>query len=100
MKAYKLLRLRANGTLAPLFFARRSTIEPGKWLRAKALRLKGFAFRPGWHATPTPHAPHLSRKGRVWCLVELRGVKKLQKPKSQGGTWYLAKQMKLIGVIS
>lgn len=98
-KAYKLLRLRANGTLGPLFINRRQVIPLKRWLPAEDHPTKGYAHRPGWHATPKPEAPHLSKKGRVWCEVELTGVKKLMRPAAQGGEWYLASRMVVMRVL-
>jgi hypothetical protein len=92
---YKLLRKRKDGTLGPLFINRAQRIPFGVWLKAKPHRTPGYAFRPGWHATVRPVAPHLSLKGRVWCRVRLRGVTEYIRPKAQGGTWLLAKQMKI-----
>ena len=94
--AYKLFRERADGSLTPLFIDKTTPIPFGKWLKAKALKTKGFKFRPGWHACAKPVAPHLSKKGRVWCYVELDDIVELQKPEAQGGTWYLAKKMRLV----
>lgn len=93
---YKLLRLRANGTMGPLFINKRQVIPFGQWLKAEDHPTKGFQHRPGWHAAPEPYAPHLSTKGRVWCEVELRGVRLIKRPKAQGNAWYLATQMKVI----
>ena len=95
MIAYKLIRLRKDGTLGPLFIGRKIVIPVRKWVKAKAIRTPGFAFRPGWHACSTPSAPHLTEKGRVWCQVSLRGFKKHQRPAAQGGLWYTAKEMRV-----
>ena len=94
--AFKLMRKRADGTLGPLFINASQRVPIGKWLKAEAHEKKGFAFRPGWHACTKPEAPHLSKKGRVWCKVELKGVKEFSRPEAQGGTWLLAKQMKVL----
>lgn len=96
MRAYKLFRKRKNGTLGPLFIDQRLVIQPDKWLTAKSIRTKRFAYRPGWHCCKKPIAPHLSKKNRVWCIVEVEGVVELPRPQSQGGTWLLAKKLKLI----
>jgi hypothetical protein len=98
--AYKLFRKRKNGTLGPLFINKRQIISPNKWLRAEAHPTKGFTFRPYWHCCPTPNAPHISMEGRVWCVVEVKGIKHFQRPEAQGGLWYLAKHLKLIGELS
>lgn len=92
---FKLLRLRADGTLGPLFINRPQVIPIGEWLAAEEHRTKGFAFRPGWHACPEPNAPHLSMTGRVWCAVELDQVEELPRPVAQGGVWYLARHMQV-----
>ncbi len=94
--AYKLLRQRRNGSLAPLFIHARSTVPLGCWLRAEDHPTRGYAHRPGWHAAPAPIAPHLSTRGRVWCKVRVRGWVKIRRPKAQGSAWYLAEEMKVI----
>lgn len=98
MIAYKLLRKRKNGTLGPLFINRKQVIPIGEWLQSESHPTKGYALRPGWHTTSKPEAPHLSMKGRVWMKVEIEDYEKMVRPKSQGGVWWLSKQMKVIGV--
>ena len=95
MKAYKLLRLRKNGTLSPLFINKKQIIPLNKWMPAEAHLTKGFAFRPGWHCTHAPKAPHLSKKGRIWCEVEIDDFQEIKRPKSQGGKWFLANKMRI-----
>ena len=97
MKAFKLFSQHRDG-IGPLFINRRLRIPLGVWLPAEDHPTKGYAHRPGWHVTSGPHAPHLSPVGRVWYRVEVRDFVTLQRPASQGGTWYLAKQMRVIGV--
>ena len=96
MIAYKLFRKRRDLTLGPLFINRTQVIVPKVWLPAEAHRTKGFAFRPGWHCCSTPNAPHLKMEGRVWCKVSIKNFTKIVRPASQGGMWYLAKQLKLL----
>jgi len=96
LRAWKLLRMRRDGTLGPLFIGRRLVIPTGEWLRAEMRPTRGYAPRPGWHATAEPCAPHLSMKGRVWMQVELDDVELLVRPASQGGTWYTAKWMRVL----
>jgi len=91
------MRKRKNGTLGPLFINRKKVVQIGGWLQAESHPTKGFAFRPGWHITHKPEAPHLSMRGRVWAKVEIRDYKKIRRPESQGGLWFLAKQMKVLG---
>jgi hypothetical protein len=96
MKAYKLLKVRKDGSIGPLFINRRQRIPIGEWLQAEAHRTKGYAYRPGWHVTAKPVAPHLSEKGRRWYEVEIEDYEEIKRPESQGGLWMLAKKMKVI----
>ena len=71
-----------------------------EWLIAEDHPTKGFAHRPGWHCTANPNAPHLSdnpvHENRVWLQVEIIDYVEQERPLSQGGMWYLAKQMRII----
>lgn len=96
MRAFKLLKKRKDGSLGPLFINARQRIVPGVWMGAESHPTKGFAVRPGWHATTRMHAPHLSKKNRVWCKVLVTGCEKINRPESQGGTWLLARRMKVV----
>ena len=99
MIAYKLLRRRKNGTLGPLFINRRQIIPIGKWLKAENHPTKGYAVRPGWHTTTKPEAPHLSMRDRVWMKVEIDDYTELKRPAIQGGLWWLANRMKVLGEV-
>lgn len=99
MIAYKLFRQRKDGTLGPLFINAAQRVPVGVWLPAEEHRRKGFAFRPGWHCTQEPVAPHLSERGRVWCRVEVKNFERYQRPESQGGTWILAQHIKVLEVL-
>lgn len=99
--AYKLFRVRKDGTIGPLFINRKLVVESGKWMDAENHPTRGFAIRPGWHCTLKPEAPHLSmdlKSGEVrkWYKVEVEGTEKFQRPESQGGTWILAKRLRVI----
>lgn len=96
MKAYKLFRVRKDNSLGSLFINKKQKLTIGKWLPAEAHLTKGFAFRPGWHCTTKPYAPHLSKKSRIWCEVEIKNYKTIKRPASQGGQWYLANKIKII----
>jgi hypothetical protein len=96
IKGYKLFRVRKDGTLGPLFINARLRIPEGEWMPAEDHPTPGFAHRPGWHATLKPVAPHLSEKGRIWCEVEMTGIRKFNRPQSQGGTWVLAKALRVV----
>jgi hypothetical protein len=97
--AYKLFRLRKDGTLGPLFIGQRIRVPVGIWVKAEAIRTKGFAFRPGWHCCAKPEAPHLSKRGRVWCDVSIKEYEAHQRPASQGGLWYTAYWLRVNEII-
>lgn len=98
-QAFKLFRLRKDGSLGPLFINARLRVPVGKWMKAEAYPTPGFAFRPGWHCCAEQTAPHLSKKGRVWCRVEIKGVVEHHRPASQGGLWFTAKWLKVVEVL-
>jgi hypothetical protein len=100
LTGYKLFRVRKDGTLGPLFVGCSIRVPIRKWVKARAIRKAGFKFRPGWHCCKFPWAPHLSKTGRVWCSVSLKGVKKHQRPLSQGGLWYTAKWMRVNYIVT
>jgi len=99
MKAYKLFRLKPNGSLGPLFINRSQSLEIGVTYPAEDHPTKGFAHRPGWHCTDQPVAPHLkmrlaSGEKRVWAEVEIPdNATHHPRPPAQGGLWYLASQL-------
>lgn len=100
MKAYKLFTEHKNGTISSLFINKRKRLPFDVWMEAECFPTKGFAIRPFWHCTSNPVAPHLSTNGRVWCEVEMDGYEEFQRPKNQGGLWYLAKKIKIVQKIS
>jgi hypothetical protein len=100
MIAYKLLTQRADGSLGPLFINKRQRVPIGEWLDAECHPTPGYALRPGWHCTMQPVAPHLSKRGRVWCMVEIDGVQKFTRPECQGGAWLLAKRMRVLSMVT
>ena len=99
MLAYKLLRVKKDGNITPLFINKSFNIPIGEWLQAESHPTKGYAFRPYWHCTSEPTAPHLSMKDRKWFLVEIEDFEEYARPKSQGGIWYLANKIKVIKCI-
>lgn len=100
VNGFKLFRRRRNGTLGPLFINRKQVVPVGVWLTAEDHPTKGFAHRPGWHATTEQNAPHLRQGGdRVWARVELRGCRTFNRPQSQGGTWVLASELRVVEVL-
>ena len=97
MRAYKLFNRRKDGTIGPLFIARKKRIPIGEWLEAEDHPTKGYAHRPGWHVGEKPVAPHLSEKGRVWYEVEIEDYYRFPRPQHQGTVWLIAQRMKVIG---
>ena len=95
--AFKLFRIRKDGTLGPLFINRRQRIPLNKRLRAEPHQTRGYAYRPGWHVCSKPVAPHLSKKGRRWYMVKISGYTEHRRPESQGGLWFTAKTMTVVG---
>lgn len=100
MIAYKLLRVRADSTLGPLFINRRQRIPLGVRLPAEDVPTFGYAHRPGWHACAEPKAPHLSTRGRAWFRVEIEDVTTHDRPERQGGRWYTARWMTVLEAVS
>jgi len=98
--AYKLLSIKKDQSLGPLFINRKQRIPVGVWLKAESHPTTGYAVRPGWHCTAKPVAPHLSKKGRVWCRVLIKGYTEFKRPESQGGKWLLAEYMKVQEVLN
>jgi hypothetical protein len=96
MIAYKLFRKLKSGDITSLFINKKERLPINKWMKAECFPTKGFAVRPYWHCTEKPEAPHLSEKNRVWKKVEMNGIKEFQRPKAQGGKWFLAEEIKIL----
>ena len=96
MKAYKLFRVRADGTLGPLFINASQRIPVGEWLSSEYHPTKGFAVRQGWHALPQPSSTRLSEQGRAWYQVELDGATVIPRSDGQGGTFIVADRLKVL----
>lgn len=99
MIGYKLFNRRKDETLGPLFIDRTLRLTTGIWYHAKDVPTKGYAHRPGWHICHSQSAPHLSKKNRVWALVEFESYEQHQRPEHQGGLWYTAKVMRILEVL-
>jgi hypothetical protein len=95
MIAYKLFQQKQKG-ISSLFIDAKKILPTNKWLPAKKLKRKGFKFRPYWHAVQKPHAPHLSKKKRVWYKVEVKDFIEFKRPKNHGSKWLLAKQIRIL----
>ena len=100
MHAYKLFKLRRNGTIGPLFINKKQVVPIGQWLEAEDHKTKGYAHRVGWHACQLPVAPHLKMKGRVWCLVDIEDFVELKRPAAQGTKWYIAQVLKVLSLMN
>mgnify|MGYP001189148448 CR=1 FL=1 len=96
MIAYKLFRKLKNGEITSLFINKSRRLPFNKWMDAESYPTKGFKIRPFWHCTCKPEAPHLSMRGRVWLRVEMEDFEEFNRPKSQGGKWYLAKRIRIL----
>ena len=105
MVAYKLLRLRKDGTLGPLFVGRDLVIPISRTIQAQDdLPHPGLAHRPGFHCCANMFAPHIklelkNGEKRVWCLVTIDNYEKLNRPESQGGLWYIARTMRVNRIV-
>jgi len=96
MIAYKLFKERKDGSIGSLFINKKEILPLNKWIIAKKFPTKGYKFRPFFHCTNLPIAPHLSKKGRRWYKVEMKQFSIMNRPISQGGIWYLAKKIKVL----
>lgn len=96
MIAYKLFRVRCDGTIGPLFINAKMRVPFDEWLEAEDIPTKGFAHRPGWHCGAEPMADHLSMRGRAWFKVEIRDYYVFPRPVYQGGEWLIAERMRVI----
>jgi hypothetical protein len=101
MIAYKLFKVRKDGSIGSLFINAAARLPIGEWMQAEDHKRKGYAHRPGWHATARPFAPHLmldlaSGEHRVWFTVDIEDYETIQRPDNQGGIWYLAKKLKIL----
>jgi hypothetical protein len=96
MIAYKLFRVRRDGSLGSLFINRTARIAIKETLQADSYITPGYAFRPGWHCCQFPNAPHLTMKGRQWWAVDIADFDTMERPAAQGGRWYLAQKMRVL----
>ena len=62
MKAYKLLRIKKDGKLYPLFIDKNTPTPIGEWLQAECHPTKGFAVRQGFHCCFEMNAPPILKK--------------------------------------
>ena len=95
MTAYKLFRLKSNGSITSLFINKSAELPINKWMKASFYPTKGFKERFGWHSLIHKEAPHLSKNKRVWAEVEIKDFSEFERPASQGGKWFLSKYLKI-----
>lgn len=105
MKAYKLLRIKKDGKIYPLFINKKEATLIGEWMEAECYPTKGFVVRKGWHCCFQPFAPHLKTElktgeKRVWVECEVEDWESYNRPESQGGAWILAQRMKINRIIT
>ena len=100
MIAFKLFKLRKDGSIGSLFINSSARLPKNEWILAQSFPTKGFKVRPFWHCTAKPEAPHLSMKGRAWFRVRISNFEKFNRPKSQGSEWFLAKRIKILEKVS
>jgi len=96
MIAYKLFRKRKDGTYGPLFINRKQRLITDEWYAAEEHPTKGYAYRPGWHCCHSKSAPHLSKKNRVWCEVDINDFTEHVRPANQGGVWYTSNWLRIL----
>lgn len=82
-----------------LFINKKFRLPIGEWLPAESHPTKGYKYRPFWHCTNQPVAPHLTEKGRAWYMVEIEEFEEQKRPENQGGLWFLANRMKIIAKV-
>lgn len=104
MIVYKLMRIKKDGNIYPLFINKTIPTPIGEWLQAECYPTKGFAIRQGWHCCFEMNAPHLKMElangeRRIWVKCEVEDYETYNRPESQGGQWVLAQRMKVIGVV-
>ncbi len=99
MIGYKLFKRRGDGSLGPLFINRLQRLEIGITYTAEDHPTKGYAHRPGWHICSEQNAPHRTKNGRVWALVEFSDYTEHKRPATQGGLWYTANKMNIVKVL-
>lgn len=96
MIVYKLFKKRKDGSLGSLFINKKQKLPLNKWLECEDHPTKGYAHRPYWYYTSKPETPHLSMKNREWYMVEIYDYEEFNRPKNQGGKWFLAKNMEIL----
>ena len=99
--AYKLFRQLKSGEITSLFINKSRKLNYNEWMDSENYPTSGFAVREGWHCTAKPNAPHLKMKLksgeiRVWKKVLIEDYIGVKRPITQGGLWFLAKQILIL----
>lgn len=97
MKAYKLFKIRKDGSIGSLFINASEKYQTDTWMDVLPIPKRGFSFRQGWHCLAKPEAPHLkmelsSGEKREFFEVEIEDFKEFRRPENQGGKWFLAQK--------
>jgi hypothetical protein len=100
--AYKLMRKRVDGSIGSLYIGRAKKLPINEWIKSECIPTKKFKVRAGWHTLSKPVAPHLKKDidQRKWFYVQISNYKKIERPKSQGGIWYISDWIKIIKQIN
>jgi hypothetical protein len=100
--AYKVLRVRRDGTIGSCFINRSATLPVGEWLKAEDHPTSGFAHKPGWHTCSTQSAPVMThnakarKENRYWFRVEIASYDENPRPPEQGGMCYRSFFMRIV----
>lgn len=101
MIAYKLFKIRKDGSIGSLFINASEKYELNTWMDARPYKKSGFAFRQGFHCLLKPEAPHLKTElsngeKRFFFEVEVEDYEYFTRPENQGGKWVLAQRMRIL----
>ena len=98
--AFKLMTVRKDGSIGPLFCNAKQRVPIGVRLTAELHKTSGLLPRKGWHCTAKPVAPHLTEKGRAWFVVGIEDYVECIRPEHQGGLWFVAQAMTVVRPLS
>ena len=102
MRAYKVLRIRQDGTLGSCFINRKARLPMGVVLEAEDHPTSGFGHKPGWHTCSTMSAPVMTHnakaklENRHWFEVDIEDVIENPRPPQQGGMCYRSQRMTIV----
>ena len=97
MIAYKIFKVRKDGSLGSLYCDTKAKYYLDKWYRSSPYYHPKLKFRPGFHATLKPYAPHIKiKKNRAWYKIDVEDYTFFDRPACQGGKWLVCKKMKIL----